>query len=103
MLPVVITKSDGSKRLSWLLPNTGYADTLLRFFDEVNVFAVAAELKDGYVRVTVDYKPSQEPQVDFAIFLFKPWFDQAIALNKCLSPRIEPARGPRRPSKSKRT
>jgi hypothetical protein len=103
MLPTVITKSDGSKRLSWLLPNAGYADSLLRFFDEVGIFAVPAELKDGYVRVTVDYKLSQEPQVDFAIFLFKPWLAQAIALNKCLSPRIEPVRGPRRPSKPKRT
>lgn len=99
MPPTIIEKKDGSKRLTWLLPNAEFADVFARFMDEVNVFTILAELKDGFVRVTVNYGPTQEANVKFALHLFEPWFENVIALNKCLVPRKEPARAPRRPSK----
>lgn len=97
MPPTILTKKDGTKRLTWLLPNVVCADMLQQFLDEVDVFAVVSELKDGFARVTVNYAANKSHHVDFAVLLFERWFEPVVALNKCLEPKKEPPRGRRRP------
>lgn len=68
--PVVHQNKDGSYKLSWLLPNTYFADRLQELLAEVGLVGNVWPLKSGQARLVCQYGQEKLLEVNFVCFLY---------------------------------
>lgn len=80
--PVVTQQKDGSYKLSWLLPNTYYADRLQELLQEVGLSGNTWPLKSGQARLVCTYESERVLDALFVCFLFTRKMQQFKQLNQ---------------------